>query len=89
MSIIRRHSTAFARQIEEAILISHGTRDNILNSKKKNLGEAIPRLQIEVKDKVKQTDFNGKKLEPTGIKRNQPTLETLVKPSSKRSRLED
>ena len=62
ISMIRRHTTAFSRQIEEAVIISNGKRDNIPNSKKEFMGEALPRLQIEIKDKVKQTDYNAKLL---------------------------
>ena len=33
LSIVRKHKSAFAHQIHEAILINHGQRDLILNSK--------------------------------------------------------
>ena len=54
------------------------------------MGEAIPRLQVEVKDKVKQLDHNGKALKPgykninTSTKRSNSRGEvTKIKPKTK------
>ena len=60
---------AFQRQVLESILISNGVRDHTLNSKSEWMGEALPRLTIEVKDEVIQVDHDGKKLV---IKRGPP-----------------
>ena len=73
--------------MEEAVIISYGLRDNILNSKKEFLGETLPRLQIEVKDRIKQTDYNGMKLEPIIPKQKRSANgENIQTKSIKRSR---
>ena len=84
MTMLRRHNTAFSRQVEEAVVIANGKRDNILNSKKEFMGESIPRLQVEVKNRVKQIDYNGKQLElgkpqqkKTGQQRKEHKLEMV------------
>ena len=62
MSLIKRHQTAFQRQVHESVQITSGSRDMNLNSKAEWNGQSIPRLTIEVKDKVLQKDHDGKPL---------------------------
>ena len=59
MKLLQRHKTAFDRQISESVAISNGKRDQILNSKSEWMGEALPRLAIEVRNKVRQVDYDG------------------------------
>ena len=64
LSLLAKHQTAFERQIAESVHITHGKRDITLNSKAEWMGSSIPRLTIEVKDRVMQVDHDGSKLEP-------------------------
>ena len=58
------------RQVHESVLITHGDRDIILNSKSEWMGESLPRLLIEVQEKVKQIDYDGSSLDlKPGFKR--------------------
>ena len=58
IKLIKKHHSAFQRQVHESVLISSGHRDYCLNSKAEWNGQAIPRLAIEVKDLVVQLDYN-------------------------------
>ena len=40
-----------------------------MNSKSEFMGESIPRLTIEVRDKVRQVDHNGVEMKPNNTKR--------------------
>ena len=64
IKIVQKHSSAFARQIQEAVKITNGARDHNMNSKKEFLGESLPRLTIEVRDKVVQLDHDGSRMSP-------------------------
>ena len=60
MFLIRKHRTPLARQIHEAVKIAHCKANLILNRKGEWNGSQLPRLAIEVGDKVEQVDYNGK-----------------------------
>ena len=72
MTMVKRHYTAFSRQMHEAIIISDGPKDINLNSKSEWHGSRIPRLIIEVQDRVKQVDLNGEKLDKGKKTTNHP-----------------
>ena len=57
-----------------------GVRDLNLNSKSEWNGSKIPRLVIEVKDAVKQTDHNGEALEKDKGKRTISALCNIAPP---------
>ena len=59
MALIRKHLTAFSRQMDEEVLINEGERDVCLNSKSEWNGVKIPRLVTKVRNKVNQVDLNG------------------------------
>ena len=93
MSILKRHQTPFDRMITESVVITHGQRDHTMNSKKEYMGESLPRLTVEVKDRVYQVDHNGKPLiTPTATStsitstKRKPLTTTSSKKNSKRSR---
>ena len=96
MTLISRHFTAFSCQMDEAILITEGKRDLCLNSKAEWNGIKIPRLVIEVYDKVKQVDLNGAPLIHQGSQPNQSNkskrprtnMYCAQKDLTKRSRIE-
>ena len=77
MRLLSKHKTAFSRQIAETVNISHGNRDNILNSKSEWMGSSIPRLTVEIRDKVQQVDHDGKRLEDAGAKRTAKTRDPM------------
>ena len=62
LELLSRHYTAFSRQVTESVFITNGVRDICLNSKSEWNGDAIPRLTIEVRDRVDQKDHGGQKL---------------------------
>ena len=64
MKLLSTHTTAFDRQMSEAVNITYGERDIILNSKSEWMGSSLPRLTVEVKDKVKIVDHDGTKMQP-------------------------
>ena len=64
MSILKKHAYAFTCQVHESFLITHGQRDYTLNFKREWMGESLPRLTIEIQDKVIQTDHDGSKILP-------------------------
>ena len=70
LALIKMHHNAFNRQIMESVLITNEERDYTLNSKCEYLGEAIPRLTLEVRNVVQQVDHDGAKM--SGGKRLQP-----------------
>ena len=59
MHVVRMHKTALGRQIHEATLIQHSDADIQMNSKSEYNGPRIPRISIEVGDKVITTRYNG------------------------------
>ena len=92
IKLLKKHKSAFERQVHESVLITFGKVDFILDSKREWSGESLPRLTLEVQDKVEQVDHDGTKLEPVivGHKRtnNQATATNQVTTScAKRSRV--
>ena len=84
IKLLKKHKSAFERQVHESVLITFGKVDFILDSKREWSGESLPRLTLEVHD--------GTKLEPVivGHKRtnNQATATNQVTTScAKRSRV--
>ena len=59
LRLMSRHLTPFDRLIAESVNITHGQGDNCLNSKAEWMGESIPRLAIEVKDRVSKLNIMG------------------------------
>ena len=59
MRILRRHKSAFVRQINEAVLIEmHSVKDNILNSKSEYNRCQLPRLNV----KMGENDFHKERV---------------------------
>ena len=90
IKLLKKHKSAFERQVHESVLITFGKVDFILNSKREWSGKSLPRLTLEVQDKVEQVDHDGTKLGPAiaGHKRtnNQATATNQVTTScAKRS----
>ena len=52
MKVERTHRNSFERQIHEAVAIITDKSDNILNRKSEFNGQRLPRLVIEVQDRV-------------------------------------
>ena len=52
MRVLRTHKTPFTRQLQEATEIQMSKSNILLNSKSEYNGQRIPRVVIEVKDKV-------------------------------------
>ena len=82
-TLIRKHHSAFTRQVEESILINKFTRDLNLNSKAEWNGESIPRLTIEVNNIVKQVDHNGE----TIVSGKRPTSHKTKEGQGRRKRM--
>ena len=59
MKVERRHRSLFERQIHEAVSIITDSSDIILNRKSEFNDQRLPRLAIEILDKVKQIDYDG------------------------------
>ena len=62
MKIIKKHHSAFIRQVSESVIIINGTRDKTMNSKSEWFGERIPRLTVEIGETVNQKDHDGSTL---------------------------
>ena len=60
MKVLRRFKTPLARQISEAVLIESSRADQVLNSKGEWGGSRLPRLTVEVGDRVSQVEYQGK-----------------------------
>ena len=68
MKVIKKHHSAFIRQVSESVIITNGIRDRTMNSKNEWLGERIPRLTIEIGEDVAQKDHDGSALVKTNKK---------------------
>ena len=73
--ILSRHSSALARQVEEAILISN-SEDELINNKEESLRNCLPRLSFEgMKEKCDSVEWRTrieeakKRLKRNGEKR--------------------
>ena len=84
--LISKHLTSFTRQVEESARITDGIRDQNLNSKSEWNGPKIPRLVIEIMDKIEQLDHNGERLTAKEDKRKLPNHR--AQPLTKKPKLE-
>ena len=81
LKLVRKHQSAFQRQVHESILITNGPRDMCLNSKSE---------WNAVKDTVKQLDYDGQaipnKKRGLSYNNNHKNQPAEMQPSSKRSK---
>ena len=63
MKVVRGHKTPLSRQIHESIEIENSKADFLMNSKGEYNGSRIPRIVIEVGDKVETEDWPGQEKE--------------------------
>ena len=59
MQVLSVHKTALHRQVTEAVLIEWTKASVIMNSKEEWNGSKLPRVILEVGDKVDLKDYNG------------------------------
>ena len=59
MQVLSVHKTALHRQVTEAVLIERTKASVIMNSKGEWNGSKLPRVILEVGNKVNQKDYNG------------------------------
>ena len=56
MKVLRSHRSPLTRQIQESIEIEHSKADIVMNSKGEWNGSRIPRIVIEVGDKIQEEE---------------------------------
>ena len=83
MTVIKNYQRPLQRQIGEAVRIRNVECDYLLNSKNEWNGQKLPRIVIEVKDKVEQVEYQGTKqkkrrLEQPTYRNNSNEQEKLV-----------
>ena len=66
MSVLRQHKKPLGRQIQEAVEIESSTADIILNSKGEFNTCKLPRITLEVGERILATDYNGQQ-QPIGF----------------------
>ena len=59
MKIVRSHRTPLTRQIHESVEIEHSSAKILMNSKSEYNGSRIPRIVIEVGDRIETDDWQG------------------------------
>ena len=59
MKVVRSHMTPLARQIHESVEIEWSQAKIILNSKGEWNGSRIPRVRVEVGEKLEDEEFEG------------------------------
>ena len=59
MKVLGRYKTALQRQVAEAVFIDNNQADIIMNSKGEWNGSKLPRVVLEIGDKVNQLDYNN------------------------------
>ena len=85
MQVLSVHKTALHRQVTEAVLIERTKANVIMNSKGEWNGSKLPRVILEVGDKVNQKDYNGQQQQQPQEPAKRPRQKDLHPSMSKSS----
>ena len=76
--VIRSFQKPLERLVAESVMIEAGGADLIMNSKSEWGASRIPRLTLEVGERVTQVDFKGRKQEVRRINQHQPPTKPAI-----------